>query len=166
MKNKIVDISKIAIVSAIYIALTIIFGELGYGPIQIRVSEALMFLVLVNKRYGYGLTLGVLIANFASIYGIYDVVFGTIATILTILSILLFDKIKLSFLGIFSGALINALLVGIESMLIAESLFYVSFISVFISECIILFLGYLFYKTISKNKTLTNVFKLGDNKNE
>lgn len=66
---------KAGVVSALYIALTLVFGLLGwaYGPIQFRPSEMLNFLGLHHKRYIYAVTLGVFVANYYQ-YGVYDMI--------------------------------------------------------------------------------------------
>ena len=74
---------KAGVVSALYIALTLVFGLLGwaYGPIQFRPSEMLNFLGLHHKRYIYAVTLGVFVANYYQ-YGVYDMIIGSLSTLI------------------------------------------------------------------------------------
>ena len=74
-KNIIKDLSSIAIICAMYVALTLGISPLSYGPLQFRISEALILLCFYNKKYGYSISLGCLIANFFSPLGWVDIVF-------------------------------------------------------------------------------------------
>ena len=45
-----IDMTKIAVVAALYLVITLIIAPISYGPIQFRISESLNFLALHNKR--------------------------------------------------------------------------------------------------------------------
>ncbi|MBS7577776.1 MULTISPECIES: QueT transporter family protein [unclassified Enterococcus] len=70
---------KMAIVTALYVVITIVLAPISYGMIQIRLSESFNHLVLYNKKYLYAITLGVCLANFYQ-YGLIDVLVGGSAT--------------------------------------------------------------------------------------
>ncbi len=57
------NITKIAIVAGVYVALTIFLAPISHGPIQFRVSEVLNLLVFINPIFGFGLVLGCFISN-------------------------------------------------------------------------------------------------------
>lgn len=78
-------ISKMGMVTALYVAVTVFLSVISFGAIQIRLSEGFNFLAIYNKRYILSVTLGVMIANLASPLGIVDVVIGGSATFLTLL---------------------------------------------------------------------------------
>ena len=69
------EITKIGVVTALYIALTFMVAPVAFGPIQFRISEILNFLGLHNRRYIYALTLGVVIVNMYQ-FGLIDMVIG------------------------------------------------------------------------------------------
>jgi hypothetical protein len=71
-----------ALIAAIYATVTIILAPISYGPIQVRVSEALTLLPYLWPQAIPGLFIGCLIANFAGGFGIIDVVFGSAATLI------------------------------------------------------------------------------------
>lgn len=84
-------IARAGVIAAAYAACTLVtmlfLGNLAWGPIQFRVSEALCALALVTPAAVPGLTLGCAIANVANIalsgtgaLGLLDVVFGSLAT--------------------------------------------------------------------------------------
>ncbi|HHY38571.1 MAG TPA: QueT transporter family protein [Clostridia bacterium] len=68
-------------VAAAYTVLTVLFLPMSYGPIQVRISEALTVLPYVAPFSIWGLGLGCMLANIFGGYGIYDIVFGSLATL-------------------------------------------------------------------------------------
>lgn len=83
-------IAQAGIVAALYGAITILvlqspFG-LGYGPVQLRVSEALTVVACLTPAGIPGLAIGSVLANSfmltqAGVLGLFDVVFGSLATL-------------------------------------------------------------------------------------
>lgn len=89
-----VDYAHIALVAAVYIVLTVTppLNAISYGAYQFRVSEMMNFLPFYNRKYIYGVTLGVMIANFFT-YGLVDVVVGGLSTLVfVILGVKLFAR--------------------------------------------------------------------------
>jgi len=79
-----------AMVAALYAAITIFLtGPLSFGPFQFRIAESMNLLAFFNPLFALPVTLGVLIANLASPYGIIDVVLGTTATAIAVILIIL-----------------------------------------------------------------------------
>ena len=85
------DIAQTGMIAAVYAACTLMtmlfLGNLAWGPVQFRVSEALCALALFTPAAVPGLTLGCALANVANIalsgtgaLGLLDVVFGSAAT--------------------------------------------------------------------------------------
>lgn len=74
-----IDMTKIAVVAALYLVITLIIAPISYGPIQFRISESLNFLALHNKRYIWAVSIGVFIANFMT-YGPIDMIVGSVST--------------------------------------------------------------------------------------
>ncbi|WP_333595859.1 QueT transporter family protein [Aminobacterium mobile] len=70
-----------SLIAAIYATLTILLAPISYGPIQVRVSEALTLLPYLWVEAIPGLFIGCLISNFVGGFGLIDVVFGSIATL-------------------------------------------------------------------------------------
>jgi uncharacterized membrane protein len=75
--------ARIALVAAIYFALTILppFSALAFGPVQVRVSEGLMVLPAIMPEAVLGLFLGCFAANLTGGLGPVDIVFGSLATL-------------------------------------------------------------------------------------
>ncbi len=84
MKNsKALFITESAVIAALYVALTWVSNIVGlsYGSIQFRISEVLTILPVFTPAAIPGLTVGCIIANLGSPYGIPDVALGSLATL-------------------------------------------------------------------------------------
>ncbi|CAK1222203.1 QueT transporter family protein [Fructobacillus evanidus] len=93
--SKALGLTLTAVVAALYAAITMLVAPIGFGPVQLRLSEGLNHLAAWNKRYIVALGLGVLIANMVSPLGWIDWVFGTLGTvIMTGLTYLLTRKVE------------------------------------------------------------------------
>lgn len=75
-------ICRAGIFAALYVALTMPFGELAFGPFQIRPSEALTILPLFYAEAIPGLYVGCMLANLFSQFGVYDILLGSVASLL------------------------------------------------------------------------------------
>ncbi|MDR0879200.1 MAG: QueT transporter family protein [Clostridioides sp.] len=83
MKLNTKEIAVTAVIAAIYAVLTVGLGFMSYSNIQFRVSEIMILLAFVDKKYIPGLTIGCFLANVLGVYGVPDTVFGTIATFIS-----------------------------------------------------------------------------------
>lgn len=73
---------RVAVLGASYAALTLMLHPISYGPLQIRVADVLSPLPYVMGFDGVaGVTLGTLVANLFSPYGVWDIVVGTLCTL-------------------------------------------------------------------------------------
>ena len=87
---KIKNLTKTAIIAAVYCVLTLVLAPISYGIVQFRISEVLTVLPKFSKNSILGLTLGCLFANYLGMaflggMGMVDVVLGTLATFLAAL---------------------------------------------------------------------------------
>ena len=123
MKTKLTtkQLVQIAVIAAIYAALTAVFMSISFTALQLRVSEVMVFLAYFNPISIIGLTLGCFIVNLLmSPTPLLDCIFGTLATLLSVSAISLTGKIfKGSTLGmviasiwpvIFNGVIIGSML--------------------------------------------------------
>ena len=62
-------IAESAIIAALYAALTWLFAPISYGPVQFRISEVLVLLVVLNPKYAISLIIGCFVANTTSSLG-------------------------------------------------------------------------------------------------
>lgn len=158
-QNKLRLVVKLAVVAAIYVALTLVLYPLSYGAIQFRVSEFLMLLVSYNPMYAISLSVGCLLANIASPMGLIDIVFGTLATILSCIPMIFIRKNK--YLSSLFPSLINAIIIGLELKFAYEVPFYLGAIEVFIGEFVVVSLiGVPVFKSLEKNTRIVDTLEL------
>ena len=152
-KIKIKDLVQIAIVAALYVALTWALAPISYGSIQFRISEILMLLVLFKPSYAIGLILGCFISNTTSSLGWYDMVFGTLATALALIPML---KIKNIYITAIFPVISNAIIVAIELYFaLGIEPIWLSMITVGLGEAVVLYLlGIPFIMYLNKNDNL------------
>lgn len=150
--KKILHLVHGAMIAALYAAATYLCSvfAIAYGPVQFRLSEALTVLSVFTPAAVPGLTIGCIIANLASPYGIWDIVFGSLATLLAAVTARKFRHIKikgLPLLSILMPVIFNAVIVGTEISLLtpAESsklaVFAVSALEVGAGELAVCLLG-------------------------
>ena len=75
-------ITQAAMIAAAYAAVTILLAPISYGPMQVRVSEALTILPLFTPAAIPGLFIGCAIANLAGGAVALDAIFGSLATLI------------------------------------------------------------------------------------
>ena len=78
------------VIAALYVAVTFLIAPFGFTLVQFRVSEMFNHLVVFNKKYIFGIVIGVLVANFLFSPILVDVVFGVFHSLLA-LSITIFS---------------------------------------------------------------------------
>lgn len=89
MRNRALkNLTAAALIAALYTALTLLMAPLSFGPIQIRLSEALTVLPAVCPPAVPGLVLGCFLSNLLGFFmganplGLVDCAIGTLATLL------------------------------------------------------------------------------------
>lgn len=76
------DISLTAVIAALYAAIVIILAPISFGPIQLRVADALIPLAaLLGLPAVYGVALGALVANTYWFLSPIDIVLGAAANL-------------------------------------------------------------------------------------
>ncbi|MDR2833420.1 MAG: QueT transporter family protein [Streptococcaceae bacterium] len=152
------ELTRAAIVTGLYIAITLALAPVSFGFVQFRVSEAFNFLALYNKRYIWAVTLGVAIANFIGSTPV-DMVVGGLQT-LVFLTIGRFISQKFAgkrWFGLNSQHLIFNLIFSFSMIVIAVMLTMMYDLplmfmwgTLFVSEFLILFVGGLLFDFMSK----------------
>ncbi len=135
MKNRGItrDITWISVVSALYVVITLVFAPISYGPIQIRVSEALTLLPFFDRRAIPALFIGCFVANIFGGLGIYDIVFGSL---LTLIAAFLTYKMKNIYLAGIPPVIVNAFGVGLYLSLFFKLPYFVTVFYIAIGETI------------------------------
>lgn len=165
-KSNIKFLTYTAVITAIYVVMTVTLSYISYGPFQFRFSEVLVLLAFIDKKYIPGLVLGCFLANISSPLGPIDWIVGTSATFLSVFCI---SRTKNLFIATLWPTIINGLLVGGE-------LYYLGFIpetklwlhpliltsgSVAIGEFVVVSIaGYIIFKGLLKNSAVSNILKI------
>ena len=161
MNLELKTISRLAIVAAIYVVLTVSFQPISYGNIQFRISEVLVLLCFYRKDYGYGLIIGCLIANIFSPFGIVDVVFGTLATTLAVIGIMFSKRL---FIASLYPVILNGLIIGAQLYFFAELPLIESMIFVAIGEFVVVsIVGVLLFKDLQKHQPFMKLIDANQN---
>lgn len=104
-------IARAGMIAALYVALTLVAAPISFGPIQFRISEAMVILPLVMPEAIAGLTIGCLISNTMS--SPWDMLLGTTATLIASVLTYLCGRAKLPALGWLPPVILNALVVPV-----------------------------------------------------
>lgn len=154
-----------ALIAAIYAALTYFIQPLSFGAQQFRFSEALTILPALTPAAIPGLTIGCLIANLGSPYGIADIICGTLATLLAAICSRAARNIRFKNLPLLSPlfpVLFNGVIIGLEiAYFLPEGISWTAFatagLSVAFGEFVICYiLGLPLYTALNKTKIFTD----------
>jgi uncharacterized membrane protein len=160
-KNNLKFLTHTALIAAAYAALTYAFAFMSYGQVQFRVSEILVLFAFIEPRYGLGLVLGCILANFTSPLGVIDVVVGSFATLVAILYIAAIRKTfgynrKSMYLASLGPVISNAVFVGLELTYLFQTPFLLNAMYVAIGEIVVVTLvGTQVVNAVMKNSALT-----------
>ncbi|GAA0436826.1 QueT transporter family protein [Lentibacillus halophilus] len=81
-----------ALVAATYVVVSLAIAPIAFSNIQFRIPEVFNHLVVFNKKYFFGIVLGVLLTNLFSPTGVYDLTFGVAHSALSLGIIILLAK--------------------------------------------------------------------------
>ena len=163
-KNEVFNVenmARLALIAAMYVALTLAVPALSYWAIQCRFSEILVLLCFYRRDYSAALILGCFIANLFSPLGWLDLVFGVAATAIAVLPMFNFGNV---FLAALLPVISNGVLVGIELNLTGEPLWF-SMGTVALGELLVMAVGAVIFKFVfEKNAPLMKL--IGSRRNE
>ncbi|AAM24478.1 QueT transporter family protein [Caldanaerobacter subterraneus] len=127
-------IAKAGVIAAIYFAVTFLLGSVSYGPIQFRLSEALVVLPMIEPAAIWGVFIGCLLANIGSPFGIIDILGGSFVTLI---AAYLTSKAKKFYQAILPPIILNALFVSIWVSYFLKMPYYIVAIDIALSEAIV-----------------------------
>jgi uncharacterized membrane protein len=137
-------------IAAIYVILNIIFAPISYGPIQVRIAEALVVLPFIDPSAIIGLFIGCILANIYGGLGIVDIIGGSLCTLV---AAYLTYKLKDPKLAPLPPVLINAFGVSIYLHLLFDLSYWITVLYIGIGEVIACYiLGYPLLILLIKNK--------------
>lgn len=149
-----------AMIAALYVAITFVFSAISFGPIQFRLAEMLNCLVIYDKRYIWGISLGVLISNMQSSLGIIDITWGTLTTIVTLsivyLAIRKFSDTKVKMgLCVAITTVLMGFLVAIELAYVLKVPFFYTWETVSLGELGVMLIGAVVIYLLGENVNLS-----------
>ena len=95
------------IIASVYVVLALVFAPISFGPIQLRIAEALTALPLRRGSAVSGLFVGCFIANSLGPNGMMDAVIGSVLTLIAAV-ITYYLREKNFFVAMLAPVLINA----------------------------------------------------------
>lgn len=141
---------RAAMIAAIYVVLNIIFASISYGPVQVRIAEALTVLPFIDPSAIIGLFLGCILANILGPVGMVDIVGGSFCTLV---AAYLTSKMKNPKLAPLPPVLVNAFGVSIYLHLLFDLPYWITVLYIGIGEVIACYiLGYPLLILLIKHK--------------
>lgn len=133
------------IIAALYVAVSLLIAPLAFSNIQFRISEIFNHLVVFNKKYFFGIIIGVFVANLFSPLGMIDLLFGVGMSVLALVATIISAKfIK----GTTQRMVFNIAMFAVFSFLIAIELeivfgvpFWIGWLTVAIGEIVVMTVG-------------------------
>lgn len=150
------NLTRQAIVAALYAVLTWAIPALSYGPIQFRLSEVMTLLAFFNPQYVVGLTVGCALSNIISSLGMIDIVVGTFATFCAVTAM---SKIKNIWIASLMPAF-SAFIIAAEIVIVTKepAAYFAIAGQIFLSELIIVTgLGVVLFKMMMKNQRFNDL---------
>jgi len=143
MKTKTIAVT--GVIAALYVAVSLLVAPFAFGAVQFRIAEMFNHLIVFNKKYFFGIVLGVFITNLFSPMAAYDLTFGVAHSIITLsLTILATKFVK----GNLARMIINTLLftftmciIALELMLAFDLPFLYTWLTVAAGEFAVLAVG-------------------------
>ncbi|NRG97483.1 queuosine transporter QueT [Streptococcus suis] len=156
------DMAEIALVAAIYVALTLTppLNAISFGAVQFRLSEMLNYLAFYNRKYIIAVTIGCMISNLIG-FGVIDLFVGGFSTLIFVtLGVILFEKYKNDYLfgGLFNKAFFyfsfffaaTMFTIALELKFLYQSPFFVTWLTTAGGELLSLLVGAVVIDKLSK----------------
>lgn len=168
-KKSTLFLTQAAVIAALYVALTYVSNAMGlaYNSVQFRLSEILTVLPVFTPAAIPGLTLGCLIANISSPFGIVDMVCGTLASFLAAMSSYALRKVTFKgvpMLSTLPPVLFNALIIGLEIWYLegkSTQIFFISALQVAAGQAVMCIIaGILFIRAVDKTRVFERLNRL------
>ncbi len=152
-KHEIKNTARLAVVAALYAALTMALPGISFGTVQLRFSELLVLLCFYRRDYSAALIVGCFIANCFSPMALMDMVFGTLATAIAVLPMF---SLKNIWIAALLPVISNAVIVGTELYLAFSQPLWLGMLTVGAGELVVILASCLLFRlAVEKNRRLT-----------
>lgn len=143
MKTKTIAVT--GVIAALYVAVSLLVAPFAFGAVQFRIAEMFNHLIVFNKKYFFGIVLGVFITNLFSPMAAYDLTFGVAHSIITLsLTILATKFVKGNLARMFINTLLftfTMCIIALELMLAFDLPFMYTWLTVAAGEFAVLAVG-------------------------
>ncbi|HHW91142.1 MAG TPA: QueT transporter family protein [Firmicutes bacterium] len=138
---KALSIARVGVIAALYLVITYFLIPISFGALQLRVAEALTVLPILYPEAVPALFLGVLLANtLLGGLGLVDIVVGSLTTLA---AAIITYRFRHSIIAYLSPIVLNAFIISIYLHLLAGLPYWLTVLSIGISQTIVVFgLGY------------------------
>ncbi|MFD1851703.1 QueT transporter family protein [Oceanobacillus bengalensis] len=152
-----------ALLAALYVAVSGLVAPFGFTNVQFRISEMFNHLVVFNKKFFFGIVVGVFMANLLfSPMVLFDVIFGTAHSAISLGLIILLGKyIKNIMVLLVANTMIfsfNMFIIAFELYLALDLPFLFSWLTTAAGEIVVLAVGipivYALNKRVSFDKLI------------
>lgn len=113
------QLARAGVIAALYTAVSLLLMPISFGPMQLRVSEALTLLPVLWPEAIPGLVIGCFLSNLIGGYGIIDAVVGSLTTLLAALATRRLRNSR--WLAALPPVLLNAVAIGLLLHFVAEA---------------------------------------------
>jgi uncharacterized membrane protein len=154
-------IAQVGIIASLYAVVTIALAPISYGPIQVRVSEALTILPYLTPAAIPGLFIGCVVANVYGGLGIYDIVGGSLCTLFAAFLTYFLSRTRKPILAPLPPVIVNALGVSLYLHFLFQLPYWLTVAYIALGEVAACFvLGYPLLLVILKREKLVQIFRV------
>lgn len=152
--------AQVGIIASLYAVITVALAPISYGPIQVRVSEALTVLPYLTPAAIPGLFLGCLLANVYGGLGLPDIIGGSLCTLLAAFLTYLMSKMQKPILAPLPPVVVNSLGVSLYLHLLFQLPYWVTVAYIAMGQIAACFvLGYPLLLFLLRRKKLLEVLR-------
>ncbi|APT18997.1 hypothetical protein FC62_GL000430 [Amylolactobacillus amylotrophicus DSM 20534] len=166
MKEKTLELTKMGLVAALYVALGLLFLPLSFGPLQFRFAEMTNAIAVFNKRYVWSVTIGCFIVNMFSSLAAVDLIVGTANTlVITGGSYLISRLIKNYWARLAVVPVVGALsmfMIALELKYIAGAPFWITYAGLMLTEFVMCAAGAIIFGLIERSKSIPTKYKFSN----
>lgn len=153
-------IAQVGIIASLYAVITIILAPISYGPLQVRLSEALTVVPYLTSAAVPGLFIGCLVANVYGGQGLPDIIGGSLCTLLSAYLTYLLSKTRKPILAPLPPFVVNSLGVSLYLHLLVKWPYWITVGSIALGEFVACFvLGYPLLLFLLKRRKLVEMLK-------
>lgn len=153
------------LLAALYIAVSVVIQPFGFTNVQFRISEMFNHLIVFNKKYFFGIVLGVFLTNLLfSPLGIYDLIFGVAHSVISLSIIILLGRfIKNIWILLIANTLVfsfNMFIIAFELNLALALPFLFTWLTTAAGELVVMAVGIPIMYALNKRVHFDNQFEV------